>query len=85
MSSFMGEDYESIEMKWCSGCKLSSLGQKRGNTAGKLLQRLMIHCRPKAGYGLGLVNIMMLMLRMFRRGDDGKSLAISDDWSSTGG
>ena len=45
----------------------------------------MIHCRPKAGYGLGLVKIMMLMLKMFRRGDDGKSLAISDDWSSTGG
>ena len=45
----------------------------------------MIHSRPKAGYGLGLVNIMMLMLKMFRRGDDGKSLAISDDWSSTGG
>ena len=50
----MGEDYGSIEMKWCSGCKLSSLGQKRGNTAGKLLQRPMIHCRPKAGYGLGV-------------------------------
>ena len=47
----------------------------------------MIHCRPKAGYGLGVVKIMMLMLmlKMFRRGDDGKSLAISDDWSSTGG
>ena len=28
---------------------------------------------------------MMLILKMFRRGDDGKSLAISDDWSSTGG
>ena len=36
------------------GCKLSSLGQKWGNTAGKLLQRPMIHCRPKAGYCLGL-------------------------------